>query len=100
MSDTSALITRLEVIAKRYALNEVKEAAARIAELEAALKPFAEMLLSTEPLMSDCVFRGTAGDLYKMADEIRKKDANIRAARAAYLGEKDEAVSAPEGAAG
>ncbi len=34
MTDTSALITRLEVIAKRYALDEVKEAVARIAELE------------------------------------------------------------------
>ena len=42
MTDTNALITRLEVIAKRYALDEVKEAAARIAELEAALKPFAD----------------------------------------------------------
>lgn len=40
MTDSNALITRLEVIAKRYALDEVKEAAARIAVLEAELNAY------------------------------------------------------------
>ncbi len=44
MIDTNALITRLEVIAKRYALDEVKEAAARIAALEAEVADLNECL--------------------------------------------------------
>jgi hypothetical protein len=44
MTDTNALITRLEVIAKRYALDEVKEAAARIKELEAEVSDLNECL--------------------------------------------------------
>ena len=42
-ADPNPLITRLEVIAKRYALDEVKEAAARIAAIEAAVKPLMEI---------------------------------------------------------
>ena len=79
MSDTSALITRLEVIAKRYALNEVKEAAARIAELEAALKPFAD--LADE-------WRVTEGD-ERFYIEANVFPDDLRAARAAYLGEEE-----------
>ena len=74
MTDTNALITRLEVIAKRYALDEVKEAAARIVELEAALKPFAGMAQYCNDMgdsESQCVFVG-----------------DLRTARAAYRGEK------------
>ena len=52
----------------------------RIRELEAALKPFTETDYTGSP--------------------PQITETQYRAARAAYLGEKDEAVSAPEGAAG
>jgi hypothetical protein len=70
MTDTNALITRLEVIAKRYALDEVKEAAARIAALEAALK---QMVSALENVTMD---------------EGSRVYTSIRPARAA-LGEKE-----------
>jgi len=79
MTDTSALITRLEVIAKRYALDEVKEAAARIAELKAALKPFAHKA-------QFYLFDSDADDAVVEVDLIA---GDLRAARAAYLGEKE-----------
>ena len=75
MTDTNALITRLEVIAKRYALDEVKEAAARIAELEAALKPFA---------LTKAITHGEYGEVW-----VGVVEESLRAARAAYLGEKE-----------
>jgi hypothetical protein len=76
----SPLITRLEVIAKRYALDEVKEAAARIAALEAALKPFAD-----EASMYDT----PEDDYAQLAFRTYFLVAHLRAARAAYLGEKE-----------
>jgi hypothetical protein len=62
---------------------------ARIAELEAALKPFSLQKLSTEPHTTTLMYYTPIGELERQAREIKKRDDEIRAARAAYLGEKE-----------
>jgi hypothetical protein len=60
---------------------------ARIAELGAALKPFSLQKLSTEPHTTTLMYYTPIGELARQAREIKKRDDEIRAARAA-LGEK------------
>lgn len=62
------------------------EAAARIRALEAALRPFAAMRQSTEGEVSDCLWRSPAEEMRISAGRIEKRDADIRAARAALTG--------------
>jgi hypothetical protein len=61
----------------------IKVQRARIAELEAALKPLALQNLSTEVQMVTAVYLTPIGELDRQAREIKRRDDEIRAARAA-----------------
>ena len=63
--------------------SEYKTARARIAELEAALKPFADIDVSNCADGRVCYFWGFGENAGKVSA------AEVRAARAAYLGEKE-----------
>jgi hypothetical protein len=63
---------------------EIEDHKARIAELEAALKPFADIDVSNCADGRVCYFWGFGENAGKVSA------AEVRAARAAYLGEKDD----------
>lgn len=54
---------------------------ASIAKLVAALKPFAAMPLSTDPQISDCLYRSPAEHMRRMAEATERRDADILSAR-------------------
>lgn len=68
---------------------DLGEARAEIERLQAALEPFARKRLSTEPIISDCLYRTPEMGLREAAEAIAREDREILAARAALAGGKE-----------
>jgi hypothetical protein len=60
-----------------------------VERLREALGPLAAMRLSTEPTVSDCLYRSPATEARRGADEIEKRDADILRARQALKESSD-----------